>query len=784
MDVTQAKIDEWIKLIQLVELQDVLDDIQVCSFYLIFIYYTNISKYISNYIFQMSIRVRINSNLNKNIFKLLLHLCNTTDECNKSEETGRQLAELTKLLYSLLIDIPNDHNFVKCLYKIVRHLISLHMYEDAADICCYLQPSKLYDPQNGTTELVTKILALWHSEVCKIYLSLATESVNEAKYHNFKNVITYEVRMMQIAHRNCTKPLIMAISSYLDKMAMIDKKENKYFKDFFKCMLEHLNRARLNLEDDEKHIVYSYILHIICHMCRPNITDLEPTRKAVSELFSNFKNLLAEDDECHQCFQQFQRLCATLLVPIEKFTDNSAKSIKSIISCNLKFAQKYGYDGALKSNALGITEILDLIFIYMEKRVETEQCLVNKFLDTGILLEMMNLLVHMDADVFYMKEPLVKCKWCLDKGCMVRKNLYNAAVMKCRCISLICKFSRKSLPREICVLAKKILEQNVGSIIREMREGGCKRWIQLWNNCRSFIYNIGIVCEHDDHKESAQLFELLCYCIFQLQEVDSNPENFKGLESSITFALHKLSVIYYNNGLYRSAMTVCALHGFLTYDDPSTKAFRMWANIKRHAPEQVTKLTMIQCLENDKDQIKDKMHFLVDTSKCNLTELYLREIRGLLKEEISFTDCLSTLLEEFQALKPSKVLYAQVLQLLGYYLLNSGYDSSIVKYYRQAVSDLNRDAFDPLGVACLEANLHLVTFLEELHAMNKQTWMEMQDTKFALYPFKLPELRETRSPNIVPAYTMINVKKDSSLETILQKCLRDWTKLFESDIVS
>ncbi|KMQ90949.1 hypothetical protein RF55_9237 [Lasius niger] len=60
--------------------------------------------------------------------------------------------------------------------------------------------------------------------------------------------------------------------------------------------------------------------------------------------------------------------------------------------------------------------------------------------------------------------------------------------------------------------------------------------------------------------------------------------------------------------------------------------------------------------------------------------------------------------------------------------------------------------------------------------------MEMENTKFALYAPKIPELTEIKSPNIVPAYTMINVKRASSLTLSLQKCLKKWKQLFECDI--
>ncbi|XP_011339642.1 uncharacterized protein LOC105280654 isoform X2 [Ooceraea biroi] len=764
MSVTQAKLQAWVKLIQLKKLQDVLDDIQ-------------------------SIHIQVDSKLNEKIFKLLLHLYRTADECKEqSSETGKEMAALTKLLCSLLINIPNNNNFVKCLFKIARYLISLNLYEDAAEICCYLQPGKMYDPQNDTIELLAKVLSLWQGETSNAYLLLTKQSFNEENYNNLKNAIAYEMRMIQILHKNYTKPLIMRISAHLDTIATIDKGGNKYFQDFLRHMQEYLAGAQLCLEQDEKYIIYCHTLHIICHIiCKSiNMADVESTRKTLNELFSDFENLLAEDEECHQCFQQFQNLCATLLVPVESFANDTAKNLQNIVSCNSKIAQRYGYE-ALKWNAFSTAEIGEPLFMYLERCVKADKCLlVDKLLDTSVLLETMNLFIHMNVDAFYMREmSLKKCKWCLDKVCTVKKDLYNAIVMQCRFFTLVCKFSVKTLPEEVCVLARKILEQNANSIIREMRECRCTRWIQLWSTCRTLIYNIGILSEHV-YKEGARLFALLCRCIFQLRETDSSSKYFKSpedLENSLSFALYKLSVIYYNNGVYRRAMTVCALHALLTYDQPSTKAFHVWANIKKHAPEIVRKLSMIECLRSDKDQIKDVMNFLIDTSKYDLVKLRLREVKSLIEEEISFTNCVSALLEEFERLEPSKRLYARAVQLLGHYLLNFEFDSSVLEYHKRAMSRLKQDVeLDSLSVLCFEANLHFFTFLEELHAMNKQTQVEMENTKFALYAPKLPELRETKSPNVVPAYTMINVKKDVNLVVHLQKCLKKWSELFKCDI--
>lgn len=737
-------------------------------------------------IFQTSVRVRPDSKLNDDIFRLLLRLCRMADKCDKKNcEIGKDIANLAKLLCSLLIDVPDDSNFVKAIFKITHCLISFNLHEDAAEICCYLQPGNLYNPQGNTMNLLLKVLSLWRVLVNNVYVSLTNESLNTENYNKLKSVIKYEMKMIQIVYKNYIKHWIMEISKHLDRVSAID--ENKtYFDDFCKYLLEYLAGVQLYLDKDEKYIIYCHILHIACHViCKTvNKTGIESTTETLDELSSYFETLLAEDEECCQCFRQFQSLCTTLLVPMENLVSDTAKNIQNIIYCNLNIAQKYGYNG-LKWNALSIAEIVEPMFTYWEKCVESDKHTLERLLDTGMLLELMNLFMHINTDEFYTKEVSIKCKWCLGKLCTVKRDLYNAIVMKCRCISLICKFPVKTLPAEMCTLARKILEQNVKSIIQEMKECECKRWTQSWNTCRNAIYNVGVLSEHV-YEESVQVFSFLCTSIFQLEGIESssiNLENSKNFENVISFALHRLSVVHYNKNMYKKAMIVCALNALLTCNQSDTKAFQIWLNIKKNAPEEVANLTMLECLANDKDKIKSELGFSVDISKYNLTALCVREARNLLKEQITFTNGVAAVLKKLRKLQPSDQ-YAHTVQLLGYYFLGFKYDSSILKYHEQAICDLKQDKSNSVAVLCLEANLSLFMFVEELYIMNKQTHIEMENTKFALYAPKSRELAETKSPNVVPAYTMINVKKDTNLMLCLQKCLKKWEQLFKYYFVS
>ncbi|XP_011875587.1 PREDICTED: uncharacterized protein LOC105566275, partial [Vollenhovia emeryi] len=111
--------------------------------------------------------------------------------------------------------------------------------------------------------------------------------------------------------------------------------------------------------------------------------------------------------------------------------------IQSIVDRDTNVARKYGYPGGLRWNAISVAEIFEPVLAYWEKRVDTDKSMLERLLDTGVLLELMNLFVHMNRDEFYSTHVSVKCKSCLGKLCTVKRDLYNAVVMKCRFVSLV-----------------------------------------------------------------------------------------------------------------------------------------------------------------------------------------------------------------------------------------------------------------------------------------------------------------------------------------------------------
>ncbi|XP_011868880.1 PREDICTED: uncharacterized protein LOC105562550 isoform X1 [Vollenhovia emeryi] len=132
---------------------------------------------------------------------------------------------------------------------------------------------------------------------------------------------------------------------------------------------------------------------------------------------------------------------------------------------------------------------------------------------------------------------------------------------------------------------------------------------------------------------------------------------------------------------------------------------------------------MLDCLTSDEDEIKSELGLSIDISKYDVTALCLRKVKSLLEEQVAFANGVAAVLKKLRKLQPSD------------------------QYAHGAV-------------------------------IKRTCELEIESTTFALCAPKLRGLVENKSPNVVPAYTMINVKKDTNLKLYLQNCLKKWKQLF------
>ncbi|XP_043250248.1 uncharacterized protein LOC122396156 [Colletes gigas] len=754
----EAKIKIWIELIKAEKLDAVTKDIQ-----------TNISPILKE-------------NINKHIFKLLLYLSHTADKCDKQNYImGNEIHKLTCLLCSILSEIPDSHKFVSSLFHIIRCLLALCMYKEASEVCSHLETEALCHSQDDVSDILVKIAYLWYIAVNNAFLILQNDSSNRKHYYKLKDVIRQELEIIQVTHKNYTKHLLMKISSYLEKIASINEEPNTYFTDFCTFVIDYLNRINIFLNRDEKYNIFRYMLHILSRITCENINKkcleselYELAIKGLNTLTNYFKTVLREDTECYQCIQQFQSLYLALLKPVERLVETNAKSIQDLCDNYGIIAKQYGYKGSIKWMTFSIIQVLESLFIYWSTCITIGK---KTFLENGMLLKTMNLITCVTT--CFLKEESYKCKICLDNNCTLRRDMYNVVVIKTKCINVINKLSEKDLSKDICRLARKFLEQNVAHIF-EMKQCKCKSWTFLWSTCGSLIYNLGIMSECI-YKESVSLICLLFTSIIKLEGVQPRSEHIK-LENPTSVALHRLCLLHYNHDMYREAMTASALNGLLSYNNSNTKAFSMWAKIKHKSitSEEIIEITMLACLKADREKIEE-LGLSIELSQYDLVEICLREVKGLQEAKVNLSVAIRKVLDDMTTLKVTPMQYARGVQMLVYHLLNFDYDKDSLDCLRRAISDLKKLRTSS-SVLCLQANLEFYVFVTQLYIMNKKTETEMENTKFALCAPKLSEIGENESRSIVPAYTMINIKEDSRLQTYLQAPLNKWNKCLKQNI--
>ncbi|XP_043509177.1 uncharacterized protein LOC122528276 [Frieseomelitta varia] len=755
MNNVEGKMKKWIELIQMEKLTGVTEDVQATVF-------------------------GRNKEFNKHIFKLLLYLSHTADKCNKQDYAiGKEIYKLTCALCSILTNILDNNKFISSLFHIIRCLLTMQMFDEAYDVCSYLKAETLRSDcsNDNASDILAKIAYLWHSAVNNEFLILQQDPLNSKNNLQLKNIVKYELEIIQIVHRSSTKQLLSNISSYLNKIATINgESRESIFNDFSIFIIEYLIQTRILFSIKEKYIICRHMLQITSRIICENINEkcLKSVTKVLNTISNYFKEILVEDEECYQCFLLFESMCLVVVKPIECLTENVVKKIEKLIDNYVSLIKRYEYTGSVKWATFSIVQILEPLFIYWETCIKTEK---KVYIKNDLLLETMKLVGYLS--ICFIKQISNKCTSCQSENCMVKKDIYNAVAIKTRCINLISKFSKNDLSKDVCVVAKIFLEQNI-ALIYEMKEYKCKWWIHLWSTSSALIYNLGIISDCF-YEESVSLFSLLFTSIVQFDGIESKSKHIN-LENPIGFTLHKISTLHYNHNMYREAMTATALNALLNCNDPNSKAFRMWASIKHKSvsSKEITEMTMLACLKKDKSKIEE-LGLSIDLSKYDLIEICLKEAKGLQEAKVNLSVAIQKVLSELEALKVNPIQYARMVQMLVYHSLNFDYDEDILACIKQAVSNLKQIKMD-CNILCLQANLEFYIFVTQLRSVSKKIEMEIENMKFALYAPKVNEIGENESRDVVPAYSMINIKEDSRHMMYLQEALKKWEKCLRQNL--
>nr|XP_033329554.1 uncharacterized protein LOC117222141 [Megalopta genalis] len=747
MNIMEERIKKWILLIQTEELDEVIEDIQI------------------------SICPGLINNVSKYVFKLLLHLSHTADKCCKQNcAIGMQIYRLTCLLCQNLIKIPDNNKFVCSLYHIVRCLLTVHMYKEAYKVCCFINTETLCSSDSSVNNILVKIDNLWHNSVNNACNLLERNILNIKYYYELQKIIKLELKLIQTIYKNYTKRVLSEISSYLDKIALISKKSNICFMEFCVFASEYLRQTKLFLKEDDKHVITRYMLLIMSKIVCENVNEqnLDFVINTLDNLSKHFKMVLKEDKECYECYKLLESFCMAAVKPNNCLVKNDANSIHDCCYSYERIAKKYDYLGSIKWLTFGIVQILESLFLYWETCIKTGN---KSFLEKGILLEIMNLVVC--TSKYFMQQTCNKCKSCQSKECMIRNDIYNVVVIKARCVNLISKLSADDLSKDMYSLAQNFLEQNVAHIY-EMKQCNCMTWPMLWSTNGALIYNLGIMAG-SFYEESVSLLSLLCTSIKEFEGIQQKSK-YISLQNPICTTLHRLSSLHFNHGMYREAMTASALNALLSYNDPESKAFRMWANIKHKSitNKKIMEMTIISCLKSD-GSIIEQLGLSIKLSQYDLIEICLREARSLQEAKVNLSGAICKVLDEMLMLKATPIYYARVVQMLVYHLLHFDYNENTLDYLKQAISNLKQIKSSNY-VLCLQANLEFYIFVAHLHVANKKTEIEMENTTFALYAPKISEMAENDTHDVVPAYTMINIKEDSKMMMYLETALKKWNK--------
>ena len=746
MNNIDQKVKKWIALIQREELAGLTAEIQVYM-------PANTSEW-----------------LNRQIFNLLLYLSHTAEKCDRQNYSlGKEIHRLTRLLYSLLKEVLDSYKFGSSLFHIVRCLLAMRMHSEASEVSSYLKAVGSPYPRASVSEVLEKTSSLWYNCVSNTFLVLQKDPFGSKHYHELKDVIKSELEMVRIAHESPTKELLTKISSYLDKIASITR--TSYIEDFYAFAIGYLRPLKLRFES--RHAVTHYVLLITARIMH------EATKRRLkltewNSLSDYFKGLLRKDEECYQCFQHFEALCLVLVKPVYTLAKYDAESVRAWGDDYTRIAKKYGYTGLVKSTQYSIVQVLEGVFTYWESWANVGE---KKLVETGLLVETMNV-VALVGDCFDLLTS-DKCKSCRSADCTMRRDMYSGAAIKVRCMTVISKLPAEDLSKDIRRLARVFMEQNVKHTCR-IKEHGCESWKYLWASTGTLIYNLAVTTE-DYYDESVYLYSLLFTSILQFEGVKSQTRYIR-LENVLGIALHRMSTLHYTNGMYREAMTACALNALLSYDDPESKAFCMWANIKHMArsSREVMEMTMLACLRADKAKIEE-LGLSFELSQYDLVEICLREAEGLQKAKVNLSTAIRRVLDDMVGLIAPPATYARAVQMLAYHLLHFDHDEDCSYYLELALRNLKRAGASDSAL-CLRANLEFYVFVNQVHVMNRKTEMEMKNTKFALYAPRLPEMGETEDCDVVPTYSMINIKQDSRLMGYLQAPLKIWNECFNRDI--
>ncbi|XP_066586741.1 uncharacterized protein [Prorops nasuta] len=750
MNYVQNKLKKYATLIQSKDFRTVIQDLQ-------------------------EVNCKIFEGYDKSIFNLLVYIALTV---NKSDEKdcnfGKEAHKLTCLIYSILNTVPDADKFFSSMYHITRSLLAMSLYDEASSVSSLMYKNSKIDIHYT----FPKIATLWQKAVIQIINDVQLNPEDSILYNRFENVLAYELSIALDACRDYSKYMLTKLNTYLDEITKAGKSSSKVFFYFCDHLVEILRRDRIPMMENDQIAIFKLMINILKKITCGSI-NMRNIKKGVwilCELWNILETILIEDNEYFKCAKQFKDLCEIFLIPVKDFSVNNLSFKNNILRKHSSNMKNKNNCLLTKHNALCLIEVSEAIFLYYEECLKTEE---KNFFHDSFLVQIMNLIESIST--VCMKSTANKHASCKE-DCKVKFDFYHAIAIRSKCIALISKLPAKEISKEICGITCQFLEENI-SCLYMLYESKCNTWKLLWSVCGILIYNMGIMLS-SHYESSSLLFSLLCSSIIRFEGVQDFSDYLQ-LKNPFNIALHRLSNVHYNHGMYREAMTASALNGLLSYDNINSKAFRMWAVIKHKccSMENIMGISMLTCLKEDIYKIKD-IGLNIELSQYNVAKLGLREVKGLYEAKVNLSSAIKVVIKELKIMKVDYFQYSSAIQYLGHHSLYFESNESIFGLLHSALLCLKKVKRNSAIISCLEANLLFYICVDKLQNINKETKVEMENMNYTINATNPPNLEGQQDDfqEIVPTYRNLNINEDSNLMAELKKPLKVWEDCFSTNI--
>ena len=695
------------------------------------------------------------------LMKLLVYLTHAADKSDKSDKnTGHEIWTIATCLCSKMSCISDEKKFFASVFYITSSLISMGLHSQAMEVCDFVLNGTFIDKEINSSDTYSKILNLWRKTAVEFMNNM--KILNREDCESLAVIVKYELNVTKLAYESYSQHIMYRILVYCESLSAKMKEFTSYRNDFHDSMLDFIIHSKITLNDESANKTFRSICRIIAEslLIEVNKSKIGSIEREISKWFEAFRSFVSRTS-FERCYRLYEKLCRSLLRPIEKF---SANTIEEINSCRENLRSMINEHGTEESSLYlySVIALLQVMFPYWENTMKSPQ--VANYVTTDMIVATMKL-IDEQSEIFDAFK-LTDCR-CNAEKCIVDRDLYNSVTMKSRGLSFIARAITLNINDEICAIILNFGNKCVTRIAK-LKNLGCGNWIKLWKACGAHAYNIAIACESRFHNTSVELYRLICVNFVKFEGLHGE-QPILSRQIAMPTILHRLSSVCYRNGRYEEAMMSCSLNGLLSLKIPDSKAYQIWGTIKTKE-KSAERITIIQYLKSKEKEIEKISHF--NLRDYDLVEVCMRELQGLQETRVNVSTSMIAVLDEMEKLKVSAETYAKGVQLLGYHGLNFQSDVSIMKYVQKAISAYKREAKPSISFRLIYGHLKFYEFVDSLREYAIQTSKEMEVATRTCEAGSLSPLE-----SFVPSYSTINLTVTTSLALSLSHALNAWSNI-------